>query len=193
MSTYLKDKEKNIQLIFEPLHAHAHATELFGKDPDDALNLEKLKKQHEKALKQFYDRIEALNGEIYTYKLLLFNSLTMIVSLLDEEMITFHEIHRAFDSLAVFHSQYEVDTTQKLLDISTDVRGLTDKFDGLMGEMSKMNNQICNSLEQLTYVTDKSNRQISDRLEKVNKTMRVGNMIAAVNAYQNSRSKKLLG
>ena len=43
--------------------------------------------------------MEILKDDIHTYNLVLFNSLNMIVSLVEDDMITFYEIHEMFDKI----------------------------------------------------------------------------------------------
>ena len=67
ISGYLKTKEKNIQSIFNLIK--------------DTPNQEVLK-----------EYVEVLKDDIHSYNLILFNSLNMIVSLVEDDMITFYEI-----------------------------------------------------------------------------------------------------
>jgi hypothetical protein len=55
--------------------------------------------------------VEILKGEIHTYNLILFNSLNMIVSLVEDDMITFYEIHEMFDTINMFDSKHEKSKT----------------------------------------------------------------------------------
>ena len=77
VSSYLKTKKVNIQSLFNSIK--------------DTPNQEVLN-----------EYVEILKDEIHTYNLILFNSLNMIVSLVEDDMITFYEIHEMFDSLNIF-------------------------------------------------------------------------------------------
>ena len=72
VSSYLKTKKGNIQSIFNSIK--------------DTPNQEVLN-----------EYVEILKDDIHTYNLILFNSLNMIVSLVEDDMITFYEIHEMFD------------------------------------------------------------------------------------------------
>ncbi|MDC1464828.1 hypothetical protein N8387_03980, partial [Polaribacter sp.] len=158
VSNYLKDKRKNIQLIFESL-----------KDEGD--------------LKSFENYVEVLDDDIHSYNLILFNSLNLIVSLIDDNQIAFYQIYETFDTLNMFDSKHEKDVSQKLTNIGD---GLKD----LMDEVRRMGNKISNSIDQLSYVTEQSNEQLSNQLSEIDSTMKVGNLINTINTYQNYKNNR---
>jgi hypothetical protein len=158
ISGYLKTKEKNIQTIFNLI-----------KDTPN-----------QKVLKEY---VELLKDDIHSYNLILFNSLNMIVSLVEDDMITFYEIHEMFDSLNMFDSKHEKDVSQKLINIG-------DGLESLMYEIRDMGNQISNSIDELSYVTEESNQQLNEQLSEIDSTMKAGNLINAINAYQTYKTNK---
>jgi len=158
VSSYLKTKKGNIQSIFNSIK--------------DTPNQEVLNKY-----------IEILKVDIHSYNLILFNSLNMIVSLVEDDMITFYEIYEMFDTLNMFDSKHEKDVSQKLTNIGV---GL----ESLMYEIRDMGNQISNSIDQLSYVTEESNKQLTEQLSEIDSTMKVGNLISTINTYQNYKINK---
>ena len=153
ISSYLKTKEKNIQSVFNSI----------GDTPNqEVLN----------------EYVEILKGDIHSYNLILFNSLNMIVSLVEDDMITFYEIHEMFDTLNMFDSKHEKDISQKLTNIEY---GL----ENLIYEIRDMSDTINNSIGELSYVTEQSNQQLTDQLSEIDSTMKVGNLISVINTYQN--------
>lgn len=160
ISSYLKTKEKNIQSIFNSIK--------------DTPNQEVLN-----------EYVEVLKDDIHSYNLILFNSLNMIVTLVEDDMITFYEIHEMFDTLNMFDSKHEKDVSQKLTNIGD---GLKD----LMYEIRNMGNQISDSIGELTYVTEQSNEQLKNQLSEIDSTMKVGNLISAINTYQNYKTNRRL-
>ena len=158
ISGYLKTKEKNIQTIFN----------LIKDTPNqDLLN----------------EYVEVLKDDIHSYNLILFNSLNMIVSLVEDDMITFYEIHEMFDTLNMFDSKHEKDVSQKLTNIG---EGLKD----LMYEVRRMGNKISDSIQELSYVTEQSNQQLTNQLSEIDSTLKVGNLISTINTYQNYKINK---
>ena len=158
VSSYLKLKKGNIQSIFNSIK--------------DTPNQEVLN-----------EYVEILKDDIHSYNLILFNSLNMIVSLVEDDMITFYEIHEMFDTLNMFDSKHEKDVSQKLTNIG-------DGLEGLMYEIRDMGNQISDSIGELSYVTEQSNEQLSNQLSEINSTMKVGNLISTINTYQNYKNNK---
>jgi hypothetical protein len=109
---------------------------------------------------------------------MLFNSLNMIVCLVEDEMITFYEIYEMFDKLNMFDSKHENDISQKLTNIE-------DGLEDLMDEVRRMGNKISNSINDLSYVTEQSNQQLTNQLSEIDSTLKVGNFISVINTYQN--------
>ena len=153
VSSYLKTKKENIQSIFNSI-----------KDTPN-----------QKILNKY---VKILKVEIHIYNLVLFNSLNMIVSLVEDDMITFYEIYERFDSINIFDSQHEKDVSQKLTNIG-------DGLESLMYEIRDMGNQISNSIDELSYVTEESNKQLTNQLSEIDSTLKVGNLISTINTYQN--------
>jgi len=158
VSSYLKTKKGNIQSIFNSIK--------------DTPNQEVLN-----------EYVEILKDEIHTYNLILFNSLNMIVSLVEGDMITFYEIHEMFDTLNMFDSKHEKDLSQKLTNIG-------DGLESLMYEIRDMGNQISNSIDELSYITEESNKQLENQLSEIDSTLKVGNLISTINTYQNYKINK---
>ena len=160
VSSYLKTKERNIQSIFNSIK--------------DIPN--------QKVLNKY---VKILKVEIRVYNLVLFNSLNMIVSLVEDDMVTFYEIYEEFDSINIFDSQHEKDVSKKL----TKIKGGLDK---LMNEIRDMGNKISDSIFELSYVTEESNKQLSDKLSEIDSSIKVGNLIGLINTYQNYKTNKRL-
>ena len=165
ISSYLKTKEKNIQSIFNSIK--------------DTPNQEVLN-----------EYVEILKGDIQSYNLILFNSLNMIVSLVEDEMITFYEIHEQFDTLNMFDSKHEKDISQKLSNIG-------DGLENLIYEVRDMSDSINNSIGELSYVTENSNRQLTEQLSNINSSIEVNNLLTSIQTYQtykiNKNTKSLRG
>jgi hypothetical protein len=152
VSSYLKTKEKNIQSIFN----------LIKKTPNQ---------------KWLNECVEILKGDIHSYNLILFNSLNMIVSLVEDEMITFYEIHEQFDTLNMFDSKHEKDISQKLSNIG-------DGLKNLIYEIREMSDSINNSIGELSYVTEESNKQLEEQLSEINSSLGVNNLLTGIQTYQ---------
>ena len=105
--------------------------------------------------------------------------------LVEDDMITFYEIHEMFDTLNMFDSKHEKDVSQKLTNIG-------DGLESLMDEIRDVGDQISNSLQGLSYVTEESNRQLTNQLSEIDSTLKVENLISTINTYQNFKTNKKL-
>ena len=118
-----------------------------------------------------------LKNNIHTYEQILFHSLNMIVSLVDEDDLTFYEIYETFDKLNVFDSGWEKQVSQKLSDINLNISDL-------MYSVDRMNVQIVNGLNQLSYITEESNRNLVGQLGEIDSSIRVNNLLTGISTYQ---------
>ena len=158
VSSYLKTKKNNIQLIFKSI-----------KDTPN-----------EQTLNQY---VEVLKGDVHSYNLVLFNSLNMIVSLLEDDTITFYEIHEMFDNLNIFDSKHERDVSQKLSNIGD---GLKD----LMNSIEEMGRNIERQMGELTYVTEQSNQMLENQLQSIGSSIKTNNLLTGINSYQTYKLRK---
>ena len=127
--------------------------------------------------------VKTLEEVIHSYNLILFNSLNMIVSLIEDDMITFYEIYESFDNLNMFDSKYERDVSMKLSEIKGELKNL-------MIEFRNGAEKISNSLNKLTYVTKQSNEILDKRLQGIYSAVRANNLLTLINTYQNYKVNK---
>ena len=158
VSNYLKLKKKNIQKIFE-----------------------ELKKVSDKQNLKIY--LEIFKDNIHVYDLITLNSLLMINSLINTDMITFSNIYLKFDSLNIFDLKHEKDISNKLDNLE---KGLNN----LMGVIRKVGDEICDEIYSLSSITEEANKQLSNQLSEIDSTMKVGNLISTINTYQNYKINK---
>ena len=134
--------------------------------------------------------MEILEGEIHSYNLLLINSLNLIVSLIEDDQITFYEIYEKFDKLNIFNSNWENELSQKLTNISSDINGL-------MNEIKDVGDKIVSSIDNLSYITEESTRMLDDRLGEIDSSIKTNNLLTLIQTYQtykiNKNTKNLRG
>jgi len=125
--------------------------------------------------------VNLLKNQIHTYEVLVFHSINMITSLVDKNLITFYEIYECFDQLGVFNSNWENEVSKKLSDIGD---GLKD----LMYQIYRMENSIVNSIEELSYVTQDSFRDLTYSVERqlgdINSSIKFNNLLTGIQTYQ---------
>lgn len=152
ISNHLKIKKSNIQLIFDSIKQSVDQNEL-----DNYVSI--------------------LKNLIHNYNLVLFNSLNMITSVVNDDLLTFYDIHDKLDKLNIFNSNYENEVSNKLSDIG-------DGLKELMYSINDMNNSIVSALEDLSYVTEESNQLLVNELQEVNSGIKANNLLSAVQTYQ---------
>jgi hypothetical protein len=168
ISLYLKTKKDNTQRIFNNIKVTNNQSELS-------------------------ELIKLLKNQIYTYDLLVFHSLNMISSLVDDDLITFYEIYECFDQLGVFNSSWENEVSNKLTDIGDGIKDL-------MYSIQKMEHNIVSSINNLTYVTQDSFKTLSKSVEKhltsINSSINFNNLLTGIQTYEmyriNQNTKGLL-
>ena len=164
VSNYLKTKKNNIQKIYERINKISNVKDM-----------------------ELYEGF--LKNEIHLFNLLLFNSLNMIISLTEDEMIKFYEIYDLFDKLNVFDSTWEIEVSNKLVNIGN-------KLNELIYSINDMNSNLTNQLRELTLENKKTNRVLNKELQSINSNIDSGNLLSLISTYQlykiNKQTKGLI-
>jgi hypothetical protein len=167
ISNYLKTKKNNIQKIFEKIK--------------DSNNYD-----------HFDNSINLLKNQIYLFNLLTFHSISMIISLVEKNFITFYEIYESLDRLNIFNSNWENEVSEKLITINL-------KLDDLIYSIYKMEQNIVNELSHLSYATQSSfedlKRSVTNQLSEVESSINTNNLLTSIQTYQmykiNQNTKRL--
>ena len=172
VGNYIKQKRSNLQLIFDCIK----------------------QVQNQKDLSDF---VKILEGEIHSYNLLLINSLNLIVSLIEDDQITFYEIYERFDKLNIFNSNWENEVSDKLSELNKEINELNQNLKGVMYEIRDMGDRIVNSIEDLSYITEESTKMLDNRLGEIDSSIKTNNLLTLINTYQtykiNKNTKSLRG
>ena len=158
LSKFLIDKSQNIQSLFEKL------------------------KEEESNIphSDYLDYVGIIRNQIHTYNLMLISSLNMIVSLVDDDRITFYEIYETFDKLNVFSSNHEKEVSMKLDNIEN-------KLEGVIQSIHEMEINICNELMNLQFVSEDISEGInglSKGLSEINSQLNTNNILTGIQTYQ---------
>ncbi len=165
VGNYIKQKRSNLQLIFDCIK----------------------QVQNQKDLDEY---VEILESEIHSYNLLLINSLNLIVSLIEDDQITFYDIYEKFDKLNIFNSNWENDMSDKLTNLNKGISELNSNIKGLMFEIRDMGDRIVSSIDDLSYITEESTRMLDNRLEEIDSSIKTNNLLTLINTYQNYKINK---
>ncbi len=148
---YLESKRENIQNIF--------------------LNIKKVE-----STKILNEHVGLLRNQVHTYNLILVNSMKMLISVIEEDLITFYEIYESFDKVNLFNSNWENEVSKKLDDIG---KGLNQ----LMISIHEMEISMVKGLNEINRSTQKLNQSINKELGKINSLMKFNNLISSIGKY----------
>ena len=165
VGNYIKQKRSNLQLIFDCIK----------------------QVQNQKYLDEY---VQILESEIHSYNLLLINSLNLIVSLIEDDQITFYDIYEKFDKLNIYNSNWENETSHKLTTLNKGISELNSNIQGLMYEIRDMSDRIVSSIDDLSYITEESTRMLDNRLEEIDSSIKTNNLLTLINTYQNYKINK---
>ena len=165
VGNYIKKKRNNLQLIFD--------------------SIKKIEDQNE-----LEDYLKVLENEIHTYNLLLFNSLNLLVSLIEDDLITFYDIYEKFDKFNIFNSNWENELSDKLTTLNKEVSKLNSNIKGLMNEISEIGFMIWTSLEDLSYITENSTNMLNDNLREINSSLDTNNLLTMIQTYQTYKTNQ---
>ena len=97
---------------------------------------------------------------------------TMVFFYLNDNKISYFEIHQAFEKLGVFDSTWQKNLMSKMSNIESNLNRISN-------DLTQMNNNF----EQLINQSEK----ITSELQAINSSVKTGNMIQAISAYQSWR------
>jgi hypothetical protein len=144
--------------------------------------------------------LKSLNEGVKNYEKLYVNSLIMINSLLEDELINFYTLYEFFDEVGVFDTQWEKTMLNSQQQILRNTEITNQYLSSLSKQISQMESNITQSVDKLM----KSNREmflnlnssIVSRLNSINSNLVVNNVLTGIQTYQlykiSSGSKPLL-
>jgi len=119
--------------------------------------------------------------------MILYHSLSMIISIKDNNLTTFYEIYEKFDSLRLFESNWEKDVSKKL-------GGIELKLTQLIHSIDKMNREIIDKLGELDYMMEQNfgllNDSISKELKDINSSIQSNTLLNGIQTYQTYKLRK---
>jgi len=165
VGNYINTKTENLRLLFNCIN----------------------KIQNSKDLETY---VSILEKDIYSYNLLLFNSLNLVTTLVNDDRITFYKLYEKFDKINIYNSNYENQLLNKLTSLNNNISELNSNINTLMIEINDMGDRIIDSIDNLSYVTKETNTILDNQLKKLNSSIHTNNLLSVINLYQNSRIRK---
>ncbi len=121
--------------------------------------------------------VEILKDDGHIFNLLLVQSITMVQSLINNDMITFYEIYERLDQLNMFDSKHEKDLKKLLGEINN-------SLDSVMNEIRELGQDIVSSIGDLSFITEETGQLVQKSLDSVNSSIQTNNLLTGIQTYQ---------
>jgi hypothetical protein len=157
LSNYLKEKSSNVQELFSIIRENSNLS-----------------------TRRYYDYVGVLRNQVHVYNLMALSAMNMIVSLAEDDRITFYEIYESFDKLNVFTSNHEREVSVRLKKIES-------KLDDVIQSIHEMEQNICSELITLQFISEDisdSLSGLSKGLREINSSLQVNNLLTGIQTYQ---------
>jgi len=153
-------------------------------------------------------QLNLLEEQINFYNQIVFYSISMITTLIEDKDILFNEIYLIFDKLEIFNSNWENQLKNEMKILNENINTMNAKLDVVNYNLEKISNQMTeqmlmiqkfeNTLENsLNDLGDTINNSISDlnisideQLESVNSNLSYNNLVSTITAYQTYKINK---
>jgi hypothetical protein len=178
LSKYLDSKKNNIELYFNSINKKNIITS-----------------------KELEDSIGVFQNQLHSYKLILFHSISMVISLVDDEMFTFYEIYETFDELNIWNSKWEKEVHSELLnigkemkDIKSELEKINSNLQEIIGSINFVEKSIQEGFNNLNYSTEvgfkKLNNSVNNHLKDINSSINFNSLLVGINSYQTYKLRK---
>ena len=121
--------------------------------------------------------LEILKDDCHIFNLILVQSITMVQSLINNDMITFYEIYEKLDQLNMFDSKHEKDIKKLLGEVNN-------SLDDVMKEIRNVGQDIVSSVGELSFITEEMGQLVQEGLDSVNSSIQTNNFLTGVQTYQ---------
>ena len=126
------------------------------------------------------------------FQVCLVHSLNMIASLMDEDLITYHQIYETFDEMKVFNSNWQNDFLDGISELGLGIamlrRDMNIMNEAILDEMYNIGNEI----QSLSYNIDSFSDTVSSQLKSIDSGIQFNNLLGIVNTFQFRKMNKRL-
>ena len=129
--------------------------------------------------------VDVIQKNIHGWQLLQANGIYMIDSLIDERNIQFFKLYQSFEKLGVFDTTWQKNISKQLQLLNFNISNLIDATES-------MSDGIISAIGDLTYATEQQTEKISGNISSLDSSVKFGNLLSAINIYQNHRINKKL-
>ena len=164
LNNYLKEKSSNLSVIINKI----------------IYNLENKPKE---LIIEIEEEVNFFKGLIYSYNLMVNQSIIMLTSLVEDDTITFYETYEVFDKMNIFNTNWENEVNNKLSEINESLQDLNFSIRGLMNQMRSMERNIVNGLQSINTSIGSLENSVNKQLSETNSRLKYENL---TNYYKKS-------
>ena len=157
LNNYLKEKSSNLSVILDKI----------------IYNLENEPKEF---IVEREEEINFFKGLVYSYNLMVNQSIVMVTSLVEDDMIVFYETYEVFDKMNVFNTNWENEVNDKLSEINESLQDLNFSIRGLMNQMRDMERNIVNGLQSINTSIGSLENSVNKQLSETNSRLKYDNL-----------------
>lgn len=147
-------------------------------------------------LESFNENIEMLKDQKHLFEQILFHSINMLISLVQDDDITFFRIFRTFDRLGVFDSEWQQNVTKQLTSIDLNLYKLEFRLGEILKSIHSLEENVSSQLSTLNYAQEDYMNSIGNRvtseLESINSSLQINNLLTGIQTYQTYKMRREL-
>ena len=144
-----------------------------------------LEDDNEISTKEREARFSAFQEAVLTYELQLYSGMTMIAALVEDDRLTFYEIHDAFDELGLFNSKWQSEMLETMKNLNENLSSVLVSINNLEIEMSRQ-------LSNLSWIMENSTENLSSCLKEIDSSIQTTNLLQTIQVFQNYKRNKRL-
>ena len=127
--------------------------------------------------------VNFFKGLVYSYNLIVNQSIIMLTSLVEDDTITFYETYEVFDKMNIFNTNWENEVNNKLSEINESLQDMNFSIRGLMNQMRSMERNIVNGLQSINTSIGSLETSVNKQLSETNSRLKYENL---TNYYKKS-------
>ena len=122
-----------------------------------------------------------------------------LLALLENDQIRYHEIREMFDRTNVFENSWQKEMKKQMSKVNMNLTEVSNQIGGLRDDMGRFEDNLMSEIGTLQLISARGFSALGSKLNQLNSSVEtvgnkidVGNTIAAINAYENHKSRKAL-
>ena len=122
--------------------------------------------------------------QIQTYNLILANALSMIISAIQKDLVSFYRVYEVFDRLNVFDSTWQKTLSNNITLINDNLSNITAILEDINSNLGLIEQNISSGLNEISNNINSSSELIISELKSVNSSIDFNNILTGMNTIQ---------